>query len=496
MIKKCWKLKGKPIYCFLIREEHVKGANKHKILELLSSIRNGEVNGIRVRFDRMQTIVPTAAIEHLDFMDANDVTFSYNSLNELNYQDWYYKSLTEFSGFIDSPVRSFTGPVVFEDFSHLNPVQLEDEIYNAYKDESIEPNTWRLVQLLAESVRRYGLEHHINVKSTDSGLTLQHHIEKILETATNELNWFLMRYCSAMLKLFVNSLAPSITNFIVRGKFVTIGNNFGGEIIISKPVQPADIFNIIYSKNSNSDLFFPVIVQEMILVMSNLISTEPDILNGILKLRLRWVFNAMELEMENFTDQIQESVCIYSLSPSELKHMIYFVFTCNDNPKRSHFIKKRLDGVLGRYPITLYSQTWSILERMKGFELNKKQLLQYPTLQDMTDYELDFSLVVEELLSTIEDPLYRQTAVEMIEVLFAILSKHKELYINDVINIDKIITKAINKYLMEYPNSSKESFFELLPKLSKGGSTNYLARAAVDELLADFEAEENEGNAI
>ena len=40
-------------------------------------------------------------------------------------------------------------------------------------------------------------------------------------------------------------------------------------------------------------------------------------------------------------------------------------------------------------------------------------LLQQPTLSDMTKYELNFSLLVEQMLSKIIDPTYRQIIVEV-----------------------------------------------------------------------------------
>ena len=40
-------------------------------------------------------------------------------------------------------------------------------------------------------------------------------------------------------------------------------------------------------------------------------------------------------------------------------------------------------------------------------------ILQQPTLSDMTQYELNFSLLVEQMLSKIVDPAYRQIIVEV-----------------------------------------------------------------------------------
>ena len=44
--------------------------------------------------------------------------------------------------------------------------------------------------------------------------------------------------------------------------------------------------------------------------------------------------------------------------------------------------------------------------------------LQQPTLSDMTMYELNFSLLVEQMLSRIVDPAYRQIMVEVSVYVF------------------------------------------------------------------------------
>jgi phosphorylase kinase alpha/beta subunit len=40
-------------------------------------------------------------------------------------------------------------------------------------------------------------------------------------------------------------------------------------------------------------------------------------------------------------------------------------------------------------------------------------LIKQPTLSDMTDYELNFSIKVEEMLSKIDEPVFRQIVVEV-----------------------------------------------------------------------------------
>lgn len=51
--------------------------------------------------------------------------------------------------------------------------------------------------------------------------------------------------------------------------------------------------------------------------------------------------------------------------------------------------------------------------------LNASLLLQQPTLSDMTQYELNFSLLVEHMLGRIVDPAYRQIIVEVCRIRFS-----------------------------------------------------------------------------
>ncbi len=50
--------------------------------------------------------------------------------------------------------------------------------------------------------------------------------------------------------------------------------------------------------------------------------------------------------------------------------------------------------------------------------------MKQPTISDMTDYELNFSIKIEEMLSKVNEPVFRQIIVE---VIFKVI-----LYINDI----------------------------------------------------------------
>jgi phosphorylase kinase alpha/beta subunit len=55
-LSKCWKLQGRPIYIFLIREQNLRGPHRSDLLELLSQMKQGKVNDVPVRMERLQTL--------------------------------------------------------------------------------------------------------------------------------------------------------------------------------------------------------------------------------------------------------------------------------------------------------------------------------------------------------------------------------------------------------------------------------------------------------
>lgn len=56
----------------------------------------------------------------------------------------------------------------------------------------------------------------------------------------------------------------------------------------------------------------------------------------------------------------------------------------------------------------------------------------------MTDYELNFSIKVEEMLSEIDEPVFRQIVVEMFVIIYTILCRNPELQFTQAIEVDKV----------------------------------------------------------
>ncbi|VDN35650.1 unnamed protein product [Gongylonema pulchrum] len=56
-MSKRWKLSGRPTFCMVLREENVSGEYFSHMLDLLIALKNGYVNGVRVRVGRVHVSV-------------------------------------------------------------------------------------------------------------------------------------------------------------------------------------------------------------------------------------------------------------------------------------------------------------------------------------------------------------------------------------------------------------------------------------------------------
>ncbi|CAF3455327.1 unnamed protein product, partial [Rotaria sp. Silwood2] len=146
--------------------------------------------------------------------------------------------------------------------------------------------------------------------------------------------------------------------------------------------------------------------------------------------------------------------------------------------------KRQLDGALCRVPSDFFEHVWSILERTPGgIKLCGVFLPQQPTLSDMTDYELNFSLKIEEMLSRISDPAYRCLVVEMFELINVLLKRNAELRFTQTLDADYLIHEAVNLYQQQTNSTDSLKDFYNLPMQLVGGSTGYMVRVIINYLF-------------
>jgi len=358
--------------------------------------------------------------------------------------------------------------------------------------------TWDLQQLLRETDNLYCKAQILQVLLNREGMyhrieqqTVEERLEELVQSAGSMQLWAVVRFCSSLLGKVVDSLAPSITAALVRGKQITIGVFGREEEVIDKPISPNDIKNILYAKIYPHDVIQAVLQQELIINIGSFISTNPKLFSGILKIRIGWIVQAMKLELDYYEGEVELGSSINAMSPSNIKLLLSQVLTKKeDRDNRSVIWNRQLAGALNRVPHAFYDKVWNILERTPaGLKVAGYHLPQQPTLSDMTRYELNFSLLVEQMLSKIVDPAYRQIIVESFMVVYTLLERNKELSFQKPVDMDKIVNEAFEAFqrdrsrLAEEEKQDNMNAFYNTPANVRHGTTSYIAKAVLTYLL-------------
>ncbi|RXM93377.1 Phosphorylase b kinase regulatory subunit beta [Acipenser ruthenus] len=116
-------------------------------------------------------------------------------------------------------------------------------------------------------------------------------------------------------------------------------------------------------------------------------------------------------------------------------------------------------------------------------------LFKQPTLSDMTMYEMNFSLLVEDMLKNIVQPEYRQIIVELLMVVSIVLERNPELEFQDKVDLDKLVKEAFNDFqrdrskLEGMEKKDEMTAFYNTPPLGKRGTSSYLTKSVMIALL-------------
>lgn len=259
--------------------------------------------------------------------------------------------------------------------------------------------------------------------------------------------------------------------------------------MISNPLSPGVIQGIIYSKCSpHGGEREAVLQQELVIHIGWIISNNPELFSGMLKIRVGWIVQAMKHELKIRAGDMPPQD-IYQLSPSDIKQLLLDVLQ-PQHTGRSWLNRRQIDGSLNRTPLGFYDRVWQILERTpNGFTVAGAHLPQQPTLSDMTMYEMNFSLLVEETLTNIVLPEYRQIIVELLMVVSIVLERNPELEFGDKMDLDHLVKEAFNDFQKDrsrFEGMEKQDDMEAFyntPPVGKRGTSSYLTKAVMILLL-------------
>ncbi|KAM7423630.1 hypothetical protein PAMA_000130 [Pampus argenteus] len=474
-IKQCWKMQGRPLFLVLIREDNIKGSRFNPVLDMLASFKKGNIGGVKVHVDRLQTLISGAMVEQLDFLRVNEA------------------EIPEFRSFeeLELPKHS----KVKRQMSTPNASELEQQPEISVKEWQDKP-THEIIQkfhdcdCLASQAQLAGIllrREGPDFLAKDENLMDE--LERIYRRAGSRKLWSVVRLAASLLTKLVDSLAPSITSVLVHGKQVTLGLFGHEEEVISNPLSPGVIQGIIYRKCSpHGGEREAVLQQEMVIHIGWIISNNPELFSGMLKIRVGWIVQAMKHELKIRAGDMPPQD-IYQISPGDIKQLLLDVLQ-PQHTSRSWLNRRQIDGSLNRTPLGFYDRVWQILERTpNGIVVAGTHLPQQPTLSDMTMYEMNFSLLVEDTLKNIVLPEYRQIIVELLMVVSIVLERNPELEFSDKVDLDSLVKEAFSDFQRDRSRfegiekqDDMQSFYNT-PPMGQRGTSSYLTKAVMIQLL-------------
>uniref|UniRef100_A0AAQ5XUF3 Phosphorylase b kinase regulatory subunit n=1 Tax=Amphiprion ocellaris TaxID=80972 RepID=A0AAQ5XUF3_AMPOC len=456
-IKQCWKMQGRPLFLVLIREDNIKGSRFNPVLDMLAAFKKGNIGGVKVHVDRLQTLISGAVVEQLDFLRINEAEIP------------EFKSFEELEMPKHSKVKRQTSTPNASDLEQQPEISVEEwqhkstqEIIQKFHDCDCLASQAQLASIL---LRREGPDF----LSKDGKSSLF--------------------FAASIVKKVASSIAPHITTILVHGKQVTLGLFGHEEEVISNPLSPGVIQGIIYNKCSpHGGEREAVLQQELVIHIGWIISNNPELFSGMLKIRVGWIVQAMKHELKIRAGDMPPQD-IYQLSPGDIKQLLLDVLQ-PQHTGRSWLNRRQIDGSLNRTPLGFYDRVWQILERTpNGIVVAENHLPQQPSLSDMTMYEMNFSLLVEDTLKNIVLPEYRQIIVELLMVVSILLERNPELEFSDKVDLDGLVKEAFNDFQRDCSRfegmekqDNMEAFYNT-PPVGKRGTSSYLTKAVMILLL-------------
>ncbi len=268
-----------------------------------------------------------------------------------------------------------------------------------------------------------------------------------------------------------------------------------------------------------------MLTQEIIIYLSLLIKSEPDLFQGLLTLRVGYLILliATELAQELKLTQDEAYEHLMQLSPFEIKTRLRQILvgyadlnqalfkqeslrvklpdrgidwvvlldeqTEVEPANQDWWRKRQLDGSLNRVPKDFYPSVWQLLHHCEGLVIGDKlerrnRLDSEHLIMEMTAGEKNFALKIEHLLNKIQAPEYRQVNVEAMMELATIAQRNPDLKIEESIVLDVLIGHAVRlAWLDKFPDlfdrydehkgSAWRSFYESSPY----DCANYVAKA-------------------
>ncbi|KST64473.1 glycoside hydrolase family 15 protein [Mastigocoleus testarum] len=474
-IQKYWRDPGRPTLTLMLTRmtQTMMETGNPELMKSLQDLKDGLFNGVRVKLGRLNQFMLTSAIERIDV--SPNFEFSYSSVDNAVPRCYYL-----------SCDREQTWPL-----AHTQEFQMECEtnleLLLSYLHAS--ENLYEQVELLQTLTRLHGLEFETGFGTFECPARVKDLLNEVYTRAGELGIWAVVRRAAGLLQMADMHLSDVVTSLLVRGKQIAIGRSYNEDSLITVPLSHKEIVEKI-NHFCGEDIRDRVLTQEILIYLSNLINTEPQLFEGLITIKVGYLILLItgELAWKLNVTQDEAYEHLMQLSPFEVRNKLRYCLVeyvgvsevlrqqeslhsqqreseINWNLQREgsekvenplngwrHF--RNIEGTTGRVPKDFYQQVWLLMKHCQGLvvgdKLERRNRLESKLLiSEMTPGEKNFALTVEHLLNKIESPEYRQINIEALMQLAVIVAKNPKLQIAEYIVLDVVIGHAVRLSWLE-----------------------------------------------
>nr|MBX2865466.1 glycosyl hydrolase family 15 [Leptolyngbyaceae cyanobacterium MAG.088] len=465
-----WNEPGRPTVTLLLTHRMFelghKAINDSPLLQLIFELKDGECSGVPIKVGTLFQLMLTAATERIE-----DVPLPNSG-----------ETLSSYT----MPISAYL-PLSDNNTKPLNQIQ---EL-----DLERETDSWQLLQALKTSDNLYEqIELTSNLcrlenldfdtgwgEETGERVTLANVLNEIYTKAGRLELWGIVRRAAGLLNKMAIGLADAATELLVRQKQIAVGKAYSEASLIIDPLSPKELLTKI-NEFCGEDIRDRTLTQEILIYLSVLITSEPELFEGLLTLRVSYLILLINSEIcrEQHCTQDEAYETLMAMSPFDTKMRLRQVLAGYEgldnnlfrqesiqarkpqsvnwvvfpqakeskSPEEDWLHTRQREGGLNRVPEDFYPRVWRLLKHCKGIVIGDKlerrnRLISELILSDTTPEEKDFALRIEHLFNKIQAPEYRQVNVEALMELSELFDTNPDWEIDDYIVLDVLVGHAV-----------------------------------------------------
>jgi phosphorylase kinase alpha/beta subunit len=480
-----WREPGRPTITLMLTHAMFqlghKPIHQSPLLALMQELLEGHCDHVPVLVGPLSQLAMTAASDRID--NVHHYRIGSSSEN-------YSPGNTTYLAF--SP--DHTGPL-----SLLKEFDLEQEtdLTTLIDDLRRSDNLYEQIELLSSLKRLKGLTFDTGIGGPGHLVTVEMLLDEIYAKASRLELWSLLRRASGLLDKADITLSDAVTELLVRQKQISVGKAYSEASLISEPMSHTEILEKIRAL-CGDDSREHVFTQELLIYLSVLIKTEPQLFDGLMTLRIGYLMLLLtsELAREESLTQDEAYEHLLNLSPHSIKQRLRQVLAgysgLNQNIFQRESLrakhqaavnwsvipaataletaegedwsrKRQIDGEINRLPEGFYSRVWELLKHCKGIVIGNKferrnRIDSAPVLSEMTPGEQNFARRIDHLLNKIQAPEYRHLNVEALQELGEIFTVNPELSFDDYVPLDVLIGHAVRLGWLEHQPQRADNY--------------------------------------